>query len=496
MTDLADTTPAAAGPDRGEGPLRRRVARGSLVNAAFLVGVNGITVVRGLGLAALLSAAEYGVWGIVANGLLLVLVLRQRGIADRFVQQDAADQRLAFQQALTIEVVLAGLLLVLSLLVFPGLALAYGEDDLLLPGLLVALAIPGMALQAPLAIFYRRLDFVRQRRIQAVDPVFGTLVALGLALAGLGYWAAVIGMVAGAWATALLALAWSPYPLAWRWSAAIAREYWAFNWPMMASGALGVVMGQAFLLTGEAQLGLAGAGFITLSATVSRYADRVDQVVTSTLYPALCAVQGRTDVLLESFLKSNRLAALWGFPFGFGLALFAEPFCVDVLGEEWRPAVVLLQAAGIMAAVHQLAFNWDAFYRARGETRPIVWASAASAVAFVALPLPLMIAFELDGLAAGLLAMEAVGFVVRLHYVRRLFPKAPIARHLLRSTAPTVPAVAAILAGRALLDGDLDLVRGLAEIAIYATLVIAASATLERALVREVIGYVRAAPAR
>ena len=39
--------------------------------------------------------------------------------------------------------------------------------------------------------------------------------------------------------------------------------------------------------------GLAAAGYITLAATLTRYADRVDRILASTIYPAICAVQDR-----------------------------------------------------------------------------------------------------------------------------------------------------------------------------------------------------------
>ena len=40
--------------------------------------------------------------------------------------------------------------------------------------------------------------------------------------------------------------------------------------------------------------------------------------MTNTLYPAICAVRDRKDVLFEAFVKSNRLALMWALPFGFG----------------------------------------------------------------------------------------------------------------------------------------------------------------------------------
>ena len=37
----------------------------------------------------------------------------------------------------------------------------------------------------------------------------------------------------------------------------------------------------------------------------------------------MCAVADRTELLFETFVKSNRLALMWAMPSGLGLALFA-----------------------------------------------------------------------------------------------------------------------------------------------------------------------------
>src|SRR3712207_7244809 len=51
--------------------------------------------------------------------------------------------------------------------------------------------------------------------------------------------------------------------------------------------------------------------FRSLATTISQFSNRVDDVVTDTLYPAICAVKDRRELLFESFWKSNRLALLW-----------------------------------------------------------------------------------------------------------------------------------------------------------------------------------------
>src|SRR4051794_17769819 len=79
--------------------LREHAARGTVLNSAFMVGLSGMGFVRGFLLAALITRADYGTWGIVSVSLGTLLWLRNIGIGDRFVQQDEPDQELAFQKA-------------------------------------------------------------------------------------------------------------------------------------------------------------------------------------------------------------------------------------------------------------------------------------------------------------------------------------------------------------------------------------------------------------
>jgi PST family polysaccharide transporter len=488
MRETARTAP-------GDGSLRRRVARGTVINAGFLALVNSLGFVRGVVVAAFVSAGDYGVWGILSVGLATLLLFRQVGIGEKFIQQDEADQEQAFQKAMTLHLILAGLLVGAGVALIPAMAVAYGRSEIVVPGLLLMLALPAIALQTPLQVFYRRLEYGRQRALEAIDPAVSLVVTLALAALGFGYWSLVAGLLAGVWTAALAALAASPYPFAWRFERITARDYGAFSWPLVVQASLGMVMGHAILLVGEAELGLAAVGFITLAHVISQYATRVGDLMTNALYPAICAVRDRSELLLESFVKSNRVAVLWGFPFGLCLALFAADAIDFGLGREWRPAEPLLQAFGVTAAVRQIAFSWPAYYRALGRTRPIAAAAGIGFVCFFAVPLPLLVTDGLEGLALGMLLMEAVNVVVRAYFVRRLFGTLSWVADIARAAAPTLPAAVAVLLMRAAGSGPRSAQDALLELVLFAAAVAVLTLVLERRLLRELGGYLRAAPA-
>ncbi|MGH6914730.1 MAG: oligosaccharide flippase family protein, partial [Geminicoccales bacterium] len=299
----------AAPPETGR---RRLAARGVVINSGFLVALGTLNLLKAVIVAGFLTATEFGVWSIVVLAITIVTVTKQVMVGDKYIQQQEPDQERAFQKAFTLELGSAAAMVVIVALLAPLLALAYGEPELVAPMLALALIMPGLALQSPIWVFYRRMDFLRQRLLTAVDPIVGFVITIALAAAGLGYWSLIVGMVAGSWVGAAVAIWHREYSLRLRWDGTTLRQYASFSWPLVVAVGAGLGIAQLSVFIGDAALGLAGAGAIGLAATFSAYTDRVDSVITQALYPAICRVADRKALLFEAFVKSNRLALMWG----------------------------------------------------------------------------------------------------------------------------------------------------------------------------------------
>ena len=230
-----------SGPDSS---LRTRAARGTVINAAFMVFLQTLGLLKGFIIAAFLTRSEYGLWGILVITLGTLGWLKEVGIADKYVQQDESDQEVAYQKAFTIDLISNAALFVLILVALPLFALAYGEWQLVLPGLVISTTLLGQSLKTPTWIFYREMRYMRQRILEAVDPLVSLAVTIGLAIAGFGYWALVLGFFAGVYAGALAAVIASPYPVALRFDRGTGRDYFGFSWPVFVASASGVLVPQ------------------------------------------------------------------------------------------------------------------------------------------------------------------------------------------------------------------------------------------------------------
>lgn len=477
--------------DTGGRNLREHATRGILITSGFQVGLAGVGLMRRLLIAIFLTQTEYGLWGILIATLVTLAGLKQLGIADKYIQQEEEDQEAAYQRAFTLELALSILFFLFVIAALPLYGAAYGHSEIIVPGIILATTVPVSAFQSPIWIAYRRMQFVRQRVLSAIDPLTAFTVTVIFGLLGFGYWCLVIGAVVGSFAGAVAAIVTSPYRLRLRFDRTTLGEYTRFSWPLFGFGLSNLVIIQGTLLAANSTVGLAGVGAIGLASTIGSFADRVDGIVSQTIYPAVCAVAHRVELLHEAFVKSNRVTLMWAIPFSVGLALFANDLVMFVLGERWQSAASLLAAVGLILGLTQVAFNWEIFMRAVNNTKPIFIGSLINLTMFVLVMLPALLAWGLTGYAIGLGSTVVVQLIFRGYFLGRLFEGFKVLRHLLRAIAPSLPAAAVILGLRVVVDGERTLSWAVVELALYALATVFFTLLFERRLVGEMIGYAR-----
>ena len=480
------------------GMVRRVAARGVVINSAFQVGLGTLNLLKAMIGAAYLSASDYGIWSILLLAIAMIALLKAVTVSGKYIQQDEEDQEEAFQKAFTLELISTAIMLGVALVAAPLLGLVYGRDELVAPTLVFALLLPGLALQAPIWVFHRRMDFLRQRLFLAVDPVVSFVITVALLVAGFDYWALIVGQVSGSWLGGVVASIASPYKLRLRYDRGTTREYLSFSWPLVIAVLGGLGIAQISVFVGEVAIGLAAAGAIGFASQISAYTDKIDLVITQAMYPAICRARDRSELLFEAFVKSNRIALMWGVPFGVGLALFGADLVHFVIGDHFEHAIVLIQVFGLCAAVNHIGFNWTAFYQALGNNRPLAVVTLVTLISFLCVCVPLTFAAGLDGFAAGLGVMTVTALGMRYRYLIRLFPEMRIFHYALRAIAPTIPAVLTVAAMRTLEGADRGAEVAVLELVLYLFVTAAATWLFERPLLREALSYVRpraAAPA-
>ncbi|MEA2374163.1 MAG: lipopolysaccharide exporter [Thermoleophilaceae bacterium] len=471
--------------------LRRRTVRGALTNALFLGGGELIVLVQGLIVTAILGPRAIGLYGIVTTTATTIVALRRVGIDEGFVRQTEERQEEEFQRAFTLELIIGAAFSLVLVVAAPIVALAYGDDRLLLLMLAVAYLPLAFALQAPTRVFFRRMDFLRVRALQALVPVVTFAVAVPLVVAGVGVWSLVIGPFAGNVVAATAAVKLSPYRLRVRLDRDARHRYLRFSWPILVSSAALLLVQQGQVFAFNHQGGLAAAGYITLAFTLTRYADRADQIIATTIYPAICVVRDRIDTMREIFVTSNRVALTWVLPFCAGFILFGPDLVRFVLGHKWQPAVLLVQGLAGAAAIQQLGYNWFSFYRAIGDSKRQAVESVVVAAGFLGLAVPGLLVWGFGGFVAGRIAGALVAVLVRRHYVRKLLGIELLTLGA-RAALPVAGAVLGVLALRAAVwSGPRTAAQAIAEVALLLGGTAALTWIAERGLMRDLMEQLR-----
>jgi O-antigen/teichoic acid export membrane protein len=239
-------------------------------------------------------------------------------------------------------------------------------------------------------------------------------------------------------------------------------------------------------------IGVAAVGAMAIANNIAQYTTKVDGILNATLYPVVCSVKERLDLMQEAFLKSNKLGMLWGAPTGLAIVLFAPDLINFGVGTRWQSAVPVIQAYGAVAVLNQMAVNWSVFFRAIGNTRPIGVAGVIMAVGCVFIATPLLLTEGLVGFAFGYGIAVLVFLVVRLLYLKRLFALPLILRNIVRGMAPGVIAFLATGGLRLVIDqAERTEASALGELAVFLAITTAVTVLLERSLIGEMIAYLR-----
>src|SRR4051795_10672346 len=118
--------------------LRRRTARGAIVNGFFLGGAEALVLLQGLIVTVLLGPSAIGLYGIVTTTAMTIVALKRIGIDEAYVQQDEQGQEEEFQRAFTLELVFSVAIALMIAAAAPVLAAVYGDDRLIALTLAVA----------------------------------------------------------------------------------------------------------------------------------------------------------------------------------------------------------------------------------------------------------------------------------------------------------------------------------------------------------------------
>ena len=402
------------------------VSRGMLWNMVSAGTVEVATLVQFLILPVFITPEERGNYAIAAAVAFLALQLRDFSTGLKYIQDRKRPREEAFNIAFSLELMLAlGGTIVIAACA-PILGAAYGDSEL--TWLVLAMAPLGLGALVGLPEYHmvRNMDFRSRFWRLGVAQLSGVVATIWAAVAGWGVWALVIGfpvqMVVG------LVTLWPGQKLRPRfvWDKPAYREYFAYGWPVWLASIFIFVF--LFLTTNVITIlfGVAIVGFFSVAWRIVELQYRLNLKSTLALYPAVVNRRGDIESQKRLFVVSNKIMMAISAPVGVVLVYFSRDL-VTFWKPDWAPVVPFMQSVGAFFVFGTLAFDWDVFYRARGETRPM---SKLTGALDLTLPAFLAIVWVMGvpGIYVSIVLIGVWLYVVRSYYIRKLLGKVSAVR--------------------------------------------------------------------
>lgn len=289
--------------------------------------------------------------------------------------------------------------------------------------------------QVPFVLLARELDF-RRRVVPDLVPAFGYgLVAVSLALAGLGVWSLVVGRIAEALLRVVLVWWVVPWRPTWTFDRGLAKEMFAYGRHIIASKILvfGITnVDDVFVgrMTSAADLGYYGLayGLSNLPAT------QITRLVNQIMFPALSRLQDEPERMRRVFFQSMRYVSLLAVPIAVATIVFARDFVYVVYGAKWAPAIVPIQFLGVYGGIRAVAANMGNVFKAGGHPEWLTYIALWRLATMLLFLYPATKRWGIVGVSALSAGVAVVDFGITVAMVNRILRARP--SHYTRTLGP------------------------------------------------------------
>lgn len=403
-------------------------------------------------LARLLTPSDFGV---VAAAMVVMTVtwqLTDLGTSAVVIQRDVIDDGLV-SSLFYFNVVLGAALTAVAVAVAEPIAAALGQPHAALAiQVLAAVSLVGAFGNMHYALLRRRMRFGQLASLNIANAVVSGVVGIGLALAGAGIWALVLGTIAGTAVAVAMQWHFEPWRPALSFRFRHLREVARFSLEFFFSSTLAVLFSQLDKLIISRLLGGALLGtYAVAQRTVTSPVNTISEAVSNVSFSAFAREQRNLEVLRSGAQRAAGVVALVVLPSMVGLAVLADHAVLAVYGPGWEAAIPVIQILGPVAAVQAISRVTDSVMLACGRSGWLYrWALVFCATGAAAMAASAR--WGLVGVSLGLAATVAVLTPFQMKMALSLIdmPLSALLRTLLPHLAITAAmAVAAWTATRA-----------------------------------------------
>ncbi|UOO95163.1 lipopolysaccharide biosynthesis protein [Halococcus dombrowskii] len=387
--------------------------------AGINVGDRILQMLKVVILARLLSPEAFGLLGIA---LLVIAALRQfsrLGFDEALIQHENEDVDAYLDTAWAMKIIRGFVITVVAFLAAPYLAVIFGEPQAE-PLIRVAGVSPLiLGLQNPAVMYFQKgLNFHREFAYQVGGRLVDLIVAAAVALVYRSVWALIAGIIAMNLMKFVLSYFIHEYRPNIEFNVEYAKEMFGFGKWMFASAILVFLYGQgddAFVgwFFAASALGIYQLAYRFSNAP----ATEVTHVISRVAFPALSKVQDDSEKLRKGFLRTIQLSVTVAFPMAAGIVAVAPQFVLVFLGDQWSPAISVMQMLAVWGGVRAFGASVGPVYKSIGRPDLEARIQALKVLILVITIYPAARAFGVNGVAAVIVGNSFFTLPIHLYYV-------------------------------------------------------------------------------
>ena len=328
--------------------LKGRSIRGSFIS----VGSRGINILLQLGttavLARLIAPEGFGLVAMVLAGLYLLMNFRDAGLSVATVQRPEINQD-QVSALFWINTAVGATLMLFMIILAPAFVWLY--DEPCLKNIVLAISaiflFDGLAVQHR-ALLMRQMRFSAMAAIRIISQAVSKIVAISMALMGLGYWALVVMPIVVSVCRLFMTWplsGWSPGMLK---KTVGIRSMIAFGMNLTGRHLVSFFSDQLDNILigrfcGAYSLGLYSRAY----NLVSMPRRLINWPMASVLIPSLSVLQDKPERYRRFFRRAIEKIVFFGHPIAALLILAADEIIMTLLGDQWRQAIPIFRLLGI-----------------------------------------------------------------------------------------------------------------------------------------------------
>jgi O-antigen/teichoic acid export membrane protein len=352
------------------GTLSQRVVKGGFWVFFSKIANRGVSLIRLIILARILSPKDFGLMGIALLTMSTLETFSQTGFQQALIQK-RKDVKSYLDSAWTVLILRGFILFIILYFIAPCVAIFFEVSEARPIIRVIGFSVLFQAFTNIGIIYFKKeLEFNKEFIYQFAGTLADFIVAITAVLILKNIWALVFGLLAGNVTKCIISYFIHPYRPHLSSDLRKAKELFGFGKWILGTSILVFLGTQGSDIFVGKLLGVTALGYYQLAYRISNMpATEITHVISQVTFPAYSKLQDDIPKLKEAYLKVLQFTAFLSFPIAGLIFVLAPDFTKIFLGEKWMPMVPAMQVLVFAGLARSIVATTGPIFEAVGKPK-------------------------------------------------------------------------------------------------------------------------------